>query len=36
MAHPDWRGPKIETAEALNIEDNDGLCTLFNNGDWKN
>ena len=34
-AHVDSKGPKIETAKALNIEDNDGLYTLFKNGDWK-
>ena len=34
MAHPDSKWPKIETAKAINIEDN-YLCELFNNGDWK-
>ena len=35
MAHPDSKWPKIETAKAINIEDSNYLCELFNNGNWK-
>ena len=35
MAHPDSKWPKIETAKAIEEEDSDRLCELFNKGDWK-
>ena len=35
MAHPDSKWPIIETAKAINIEDSNFLCELFNNGNWK-
>ena len=35
MAHPDSKRPAIETAKAINIEDSNYLCELFNNGNWK-
>ena len=35
MAHSDSEWPKIETAKAINLEDSDRLCSLFNTGDWK-
>ena len=34
-AHPDSKWSKTETAKAINIEDSDRLCSLFNNGNWK-
>ena len=36
MAHPDSKWPKIEFAKAIDVEDSDCLCELFNNGEWKN
>ena len=35
MAHLDSNWPNIETAKAIEPEDSDRLCELFNNGDWK-
>ena len=34
MAHLDSKGPK-KTAKAIEPEDSDRLCELFNKGDWK-
>ena len=34
-AHPDSKCLKIETAKAINREDSDRFCSLFNNGSWK-
>ena len=35
IAHLDSKWPKIEIAEAINIEDSDRLGSLFIIGDWK-
>ena len=35
MAQLDSKWPQKETAKAVNIEDSDRLCFMFNNGDWK-
>ena len=34
MAHPDSRWPAIETAKAINPEDSEVFCELFNTGEW--
>ena len=35
MAHPDSKWPKKETVVAVNTENSDRLCSLFNNCEWK-
>ena len=34
MAHEKSNWPAIETAEAINPEDSEVFCKLFNNGEW--
>ena len=36
MAHEESTWPAIETAKAIELEDSDPLCELFNNREWKN
>ena len=36
MAHFDSNWPNAKTAKTISIEDSDRLCSLFNNGAWKN
>ena len=34
-AHVNLKWPKTETAEKINVEECDRLCSLFITGDWK-
>ena len=35
MAHKGSKWPKIETAVAINQEDSNCICEVFNTGEWK-